>query len=105
MNAIYTFLYHKNFLLLVLVLNCKTMSQEEVVSLFIKKTFWFVLFINQSWVFRTNFIFDTEIVDLRVPITMRLWNSPKNYLDTTIHSDKHLQGSIQIIKSILFLTL
>ena len=39
MDTIYTFLDHKNFLLLVLVLNCKAMPQEEVVSFFIKKTF------------------------------------------------------------------
>lgn len=73
------------------------MSQEKVISLFIKEAFRLIFLVDEGWILWTNFVFDCEGINLWVPIAVRLRNSPKDYIYAAVHCNKHFDDSILLI--------
>ena len=64
MDAVDTFLDHEHFLFFCFRDQTETMPQEKVVPLAIEKTLGFIFLINKNRIFRTNFVFYVESIDL-----------------------------------------
>ena len=104
MNAVDTFLDHEHFLFFCFRDQTETMPQEKVVPLAIEKTLGFIFLINKNRIFRANFVFDVESIDLRIPCLMRLRNSSKDNINISMKSDKYLNNSFLLVESIVLFT-
>ena len=105
MDAVYTFLDHEHFLFFCFRDQTETMPQEKVVSLTIEKTLGFIFLINKNRIFRADFIFNVESIDLRIPCLVRLRNSSKDHINISMERDKYLNNSFRLVEPIFLFAL